>query len=543
MHPAEFAKLALIVYLAHWLAKRGGQISSLVHGLVPFLVIAGPIILLVAIEPDLGTTGVITLSAVTMLFVAGASLWQMVLMAPVGLAALVTYISNKAYQQNRIDVFLDPWKYAAGDGYQTVHALLALAMGGIFGIGLGQSSQPGGLYVPNSDNDFIFAIVGQELGLVGAVAVVGLYLFFAYRGVKVALGAPDTFGALLAIGITAWLTIQAFINIGVVLLIIPNTGITLPFISSGGSSLVVSFAAVGILLSISRETQARGTWNDADPDRGRGYGRPHLPRTGRPERTRRRHADLDVRWVGGHRGLESSVVPTSGHRLDRLWLRSLRTVDLSVATIADPLRLGASVPQAAAILARFRPHVIYTTGGYVSIPVLTAAAAGRVPTLLWEGNRVPGRSVRATARLASAIAVSFEGTCESLPGRCFVTGTPIRPFAGIERDAARAHLGLPADLPVALVFGGSQAVRRLNEAVADALPSLVERFAVLHLTGETATPRPSAAARRCRPIGAAATVPTRSCATTWRRRWWPRTSSSGAPARRRSPRPRPSACR
>jgi cell division protein FtsW len=287
MHPAEFAKLALIVYLAHWLAKRGGQISSLVHGLVPFLVIAGPIILLVAIEPDLGTTGVITLSAVTMLFVAGASLWQMLLMAPVGFAALVTYISGKGYQQDRLAVFVDPWKYATGDGYQTVHGLLALAMGGIFGIGLGQSSQPGGLFVPNSDNDFIFAIVGQELGLVGAVAVVGLYLFFAYRGVKVALGAPDTFGALLAVGITAWLTIQAFINIGVVLLIIPNTGITLPFISSGGSSLVVSFAAVGILLSISRETQSRGTWNDADPDRGRGYGRPHLPRTGRPERTRR----------------------------------------------------------------------------------------------------------------------------------------------------------------------------------------------------------------------------------------------------------------
>jgi UDP-N-acetylglucosamine--N-acetylmuramyl-(pentapeptide) pyrophosphoryl-undecaprenol N-acetylglucosamine transferase len=198
-----------------------------------------------------------------------------------------------------------------------------------------------------------------------------------------------------------------------------------------------------------------------------------------------RQADLDVRWVGGHRGLESSVVPASGHRLDRLWLRSLRTVDLSVATIADPLRLGASVPQAAAILARFRPDVIYTTGGYVSIPVLTAAAAGRVPALLWEGNHVPGRSVRATARLARAIAVSFAATCEVLPGRCFVTGTPIRPLAGIDRDAARSHLGLPTDLPVALVFGGSQAVRRLNEAVAEVLDALVERFALLHLTGET----------------------------------------------------------
>jgi cell division protein FtsW len=195
-------------------------------------------------------------------------------------------MSTKSYQQDRIDVFLDPFRYASDLGFQTVHGLFALAMGGILGIGLGQSSQPGGLYVPNADNDFIFAIVGQELGLVGAVVVVGLFLFFAYRGIRVALGAPDTFGALLAVGITAWLTLQAFINIGVVLLLIPNTGITLPFISSGGSSLVVSFAAVGILLSISRETQARGTWNDADPDRGRRYGRPHLSRSGRPAGTR-----------------------------------------------------------------------------------------------------------------------------------------------------------------------------------------------------------------------------------------------------------------
>jgi UDP-N-acetylglucosamine--N-acetylmuramyl-(pentapeptide) pyrophosphoryl-undecaprenol N-acetylglucosamine transferase len=199
-----------------------------------------------------------------------------------------------------------------------------------------------------------------------------------------------------------------------------------------------------------------------------------------------RHPDLDVRWVGGHRGLESSVLPALGQPFDRLWLRSLRTVDLSVATIADPFRLAASIPQAAAMVGRFRPDVVYTTGGYVSIPVLTAVAALRIPALLWEGNQLPGRSVRATARFVRAIAVSFEATCAVLPGRCFVTGTPIRPLSGIDRAAARAYLGLPGDLPVALIFGGSQAVRRLNEAVADALPLLVERFAVLHLTGETA---------------------------------------------------------
>jgi UDP-N-acetylglucosamine--N-acetylmuramyl-(pentapeptide) pyrophosphoryl-undecaprenol N-acetylglucosamine transferase len=189
--------------------------------------------------------------------------------------------------------------------------------------------------------------------------------------------------------------------------------------------------------------------------------------------------------VGGHRGLEASVVPQTGQPLDRLWLRSLRTVDLSVWTVADPVRLALSVPQAAILLARDRPDVIYTTGGYLAIPILMAAAAERIPTLVWEGNRIPGRSVRATARLATAIAVSFEGTCGTLPGPCYVTGTPIRSFGGIARDAARTELGLPLDGPVVLVFGGSQAVRRLNQAVSDALPRLVERMAVLHLTGES----------------------------------------------------------
>ncbi len=193
-----------------------------------------------------------------------------------------------------------------------------------------------------------------------------------------------------------------------------------------------------------------------------------------------------MRWVGGRRGFETDLVPPAGYELDRLWLRSLRTVDLSIHTIADPLRLAASVPQAMALLARWRPRVIFTTGGYVAIPVLTAAAAARVPALLWEGNLIAGRSVRAIARLAQAVCVSFPETCAELPVRCYVTGTPIRSFSGIERVGARERLGLPADLPLMLIFGGSQAVTRLNAAVAQALPQLLERAAVLHLTGDTA---------------------------------------------------------
>lgn len=176
-------------------------------------------------------------------------------------------------------------------------------------------------------------------------------------------------------------------------------------------------------------------------------------------------------------------MPAAGERLDLLWLRSLRTVDVSVHRLLDPLRLAAAVPQALAMTAAWRPRAVFTTGGYVAMPVLAAAAALRVPSLLWEGNVVPGRSVRATARLASALAVSFGETCAQLPGRCYQTGTPIRSFGHADRTAARTRLGLPAEAPVLLLFGGSQAVRRLNSALAEALPAIVEHASVIHVCG------------------------------------------------------------
>jgi len=284
MHPAEFAKLALVVYVAHLLAKKGGHAGSLLSGTLPFLVVIAPAIALVALEPDLGTTGVLTLTAFTMLFVAGGSLWQLAAMVPLGALAVWAYIQTNAYQMERVTTFLDPWKDPLGAGFHTVQGLLALGMGGVTGRGLGESRQAGTLYLPNAQNDYIFAVVGQELGLIGGLGVISLYLFLAYRGLRVALAAPDSFGALVATGITGWLSFQAFINIGVVTALLPITGITLPFVSAGGSSLLVSFAAVGILLSISRESQPRGTWNDADPGRGRRHRRPHLPGVGRRSR-------------------------------------------------------------------------------------------------------------------------------------------------------------------------------------------------------------------------------------------------------------------
>lgn len=180
-------------------------------------------------------------------------------------------------------------------------------------------------------------------------------------------------------------------------------------------------------------------------------------------------------------------MPQAGIELQRLWLRSLRTVDLSVASAVDPIRLGASLPQATAALLAWRPRAIFTTGGYVAIPVLMAAAALRIPSLLWEGNVVPGRSARVTARLARLVSVSFAATCRALAAdaaSCYVTGTPTRDLSGHDRAAARERLGLPADERCLLVFGGSQQVRRFEEAVAAVLPQLVERAVVVHVTGE-----------------------------------------------------------
>jgi cell division protein FtsW len=297
VHPAEIAKLAMIVYLAHWMANKGKRIGGFWSGTVPFLLIAVPVIALVFKEPDLGTTVVVTLAAFTMFFVAGASLWQLGAMGAIGFLG-VLFVGLRDYQIERIRTFLDPWADPLGTGFHTIQGLLALGLGGIFGSGLGESKLAGGLYLPNAWNDFIFAIIGEEFGFVGAGLVIALFVLLAYAGIRTSLRAPDTFGALLAAGITAWLCFQAFINIAVVVALLPVTGITLPFISAGGSSLLVSFAAVGVLLSISRETlerrpntgttvraQTRGEArsgsaarrSDAAADRGRGNRGTHLP--------------------------------------------------------------------------------------------------------------------------------------------------------------------------------------------------------------------------------------------------------------------------
>ena len=280
LQPAEFAKLAIVLYLAHWLDRRGTAAKSFWNGLVPFGMLVAPGFFLIAMEPDLGTAGVYVIVAVSIFFMAGANLLYLSAIGAGVLAAAWLMISSTSYQLERVQTFLDPFRDPLGAGYNTVQALMALALGGITGLGLGESRMKF-LYLPAPSTDFIFAIIGEEWGLVGTLTVLALFVVVAYWGYRIAITAPDTFSGLVACGITTWLVVQAFVNLAVVTALMPVTGIPLPFISAGGSALTINLAAIGVLLSISRETTQTGSMRDAIFGVGRRDRRAHLPRAGR----------------------------------------------------------------------------------------------------------------------------------------------------------------------------------------------------------------------------------------------------------------------
>lgn len=256
IQPSELSKLAIIIYIADWLSSKGEQIRKVSYGLVPFAILLGFITGLIVLQRDLGTAILIGVTALAMFFIAGGQMWQILLSGILGGGTLFFLITQSSYRMARITAFLDPLGTdPTGTGYQIRQILIALGSGGITGLGLGASRQKFG-YIPASHTDGIFAILGEELGFIGAVIVIGLFATLAYRGFRIALESPDAFGRVLAAGITCSLVFQAIVNIGVVTATLPFTGIPLPFISFGGSSLVISLASAGFLLSISRRTPA-----------------------------------------------------------------------------------------------------------------------------------------------------------------------------------------------------------------------------------------------------------------------------------------------
>jgi cell division protein FtsW len=274
LQPAELAKLALILYLAAWLGGRRAEIARPAV-LVPFFAVTALLAALVVAEPDLGTAIVIVAIAMTMYFVAGARLRVFAALAGLAAVCALAVAVEQPYRLSRLVTFLDPWSDPRGAGFQSIQSLYGLALGGLFGEGLGAGREKFG-FLPAPYTDSIFSVLGDELGLAGTLAVIVLFFVIAYRGIGIALRARDATGALLAAGITTWLVFQAWVNMAVVASLVPMTGITLPFISYGGSSLCVGLIAVGILLNIGRESGPAPASVSRAPRRGRD-GRSHQP--------------------------------------------------------------------------------------------------------------------------------------------------------------------------------------------------------------------------------------------------------------------------
>ena len=251
--PSEFAKLAVIMFMAHYLAEIKKGVNNFIIGMFIPLICVSIVCMLIMKEPDLGTTIVIFATFMMMLFAGGVPFSYMSFLGFVGLGIGIVMAVNADYRLKRLIAFVNPWKDPQGDGWQIIQSLYALGSGGPFGLGLGMSRQKFH-YLPEAHTDYIFSILGEELGLIGTLTVLLLFFFLAWRGYKIAISCQDPYGRLLATGITSWLVFQAILNIGVVTSSIPVTGITLPFLSYGGSSLLVSLFSVGILLNISKNT-------------------------------------------------------------------------------------------------------------------------------------------------------------------------------------------------------------------------------------------------------------------------------------------------
>lgn len=287
--PGELAKLATILYIAHWLSSKGERIKDITYGLLPFSVITGVVCFLIVQQPDLSTAGLIAMISFTVFFVAGAEWSQMIVAGSVGTASFGFLMVTVPHAAARISAWREVLRDPNQAIWQVKQALIALGSGGFFGVGLGNSTQKFGP-LPAAHTDGVFAILGEEMGLAGCLIVIALLGLLIWRGIVTAQRARDTYGFLLALGITCWLSYQALINIAVITAVIPFTGIPLPFLSYGGSSLLFSLIGVGILLNISRDahitTRAQPRKSMTESLRAsfslrRRDGRPHLSRSER----------------------------------------------------------------------------------------------------------------------------------------------------------------------------------------------------------------------------------------------------------------------
>jgi cell division protein FtsW len=282
--PGELAELVMVIYMAAWLGSKSTKVRSVAYGLIPFAMLVGIVGVLVLLQPDISTAAMIFGVSVVMFFLAGADVIQLAVAGgTAGVVGVVWIMSGRlSYAEDRVLSFLSGTTDLSQTAYQVQQAINAFRNGGWMGVGIGQGRQKFG-FLPAPHTDSIFAVIGEELGIIGATFVVLLFVAFAIRGLQIARRSTDPFGALLASGLTIWIVAKALLNIAVMTAVVPPTGAPLPFISFGGSSLVVVMIGVGLLLSVARvaANSPERRKNSANYDRGRGNGRPRISRTGR----------------------------------------------------------------------------------------------------------------------------------------------------------------------------------------------------------------------------------------------------------------------
>jgi cell division protein FtsW len=254
IQPSELAKLALLLFVADLLARRAHRIREDRLTILPVMVVFGLTAGLIMAQPNLGTTVILGVIVFVMLFVAGVRLKPLAVLGVAGAALAALAAVVEPYRYRRLMAFRDPWADPLNTGYQTIQSQVGIASGGLVGVGLGEGRAKWG-FLPFPHTDFIYAIIGEEFGLLGSLLVVAMFLALGVLGVRTALRAPDTFGVLIATGVTAWIVVQAFVNIGAVVGVLPITGVPLPFVSFGGSSLLVTMAAAGLLLNVARQAR------------------------------------------------------------------------------------------------------------------------------------------------------------------------------------------------------------------------------------------------------------------------------------------------
>jgi len=256
LQPSEFVKLSFLLYLAAWLETRKEELHDYSRGIGPFVVILGIITFLLLLQPDIGTLSIVAVTSLIVYFVGGGKFKHIIIILLFGVLSFALMVQFKTYQLNRFKCLLDPGFSRQDICYQTNQSLIAVGSGGITGRGLGASRQKY-MYLPEVSGDSIFAIIAEETGLIVSVLLVGAYIFIFYRGYLIAKYAPDDFGRILAIGIVSWLSLQAIVNIGGIINLIPMTGVPLPLVSYGGSAILAALAACGILVNISKQTRLK----------------------------------------------------------------------------------------------------------------------------------------------------------------------------------------------------------------------------------------------------------------------------------------------